>query len=140
MYLKVKNHLPGGEDRKAFIECPGILIYAEKDINMGVKDQVKQESVLPASGLFIANRNFNINGPFRFVGCLMSLNGDISAKNVSLRYYPYFSKASIYIPRNVGGDLNENLKLVTDAQLKSDTDPCEIGITIPRIGSEGYDN
>lgn len=140
VYPPVKNHLPGGDDQKAFIECPGILIYAEKDINLGTKDKVKSETVFPASGLFIANRNIEITGRFRFVGCLISLYGNISAKNTHLRYYPYFSKASIYIPKNMGGDLNKNLKLVSDADLKSDVDPCNVGITIPRIFSEGWDN
>lgn len=138
-YSPLQHHLPGGDDQKSFIECPGILLYAEKDINMGTKEKLLPQTVLPASGLFIANRNINITGRFRFVGSLISLSGNISAKDTYLRYYPYFSQASIYIPKDVSGDLNENLKLVTDDDLKSNTDPCNVGITIPRIFSEGWE-
>ncbi len=138
-YPSIKSHLPGGDDQKAFIECPGILIYAEKDINMGTKEKLLPQTVFPASGLFIANRDIEIKSRFRVVGCLISLSGNISANDTHLRYYPYFSQASIYIPKDVGGDLNENLKLVSDNDLKSNNDPCNVGITIPRIFSEGWE-
>ncbi len=138
-YPQIQHHLPGGDDQKAFIECPGVMIYADRDIKMGTKEKLLPQTVFPASGFFIANRNIEITGRFRIVGSLMSLNGNITAKDACLRYYPFFSQASVYIPKDMEGDLNANLKLVTDDDLKSNTDPCNVGITIPRIFSEGWE-
>ena len=138
-YSSIQSHLPGGDDQEAFIECPGVLIYAEKDIKMGTKEKLLQSTVFPASGLFIANRDIEIKGSFRIVGCMISLNKNISAPDTHLRYYPFFSQASIYVPKDVEGDLNQNLKLVSDDDLKSNTDPYNVGVTIPRIFSEGWE-
>ena len=139
-YSTVQAYLPGGSEQKEFIECPGVMVYAKKNIDLGTTQGVTAETVLPASGLFIAEGNINVKGTFRVVGSFISLDGDINAPETHLRYYPFFSQASIYVPRDVDGDVNKNLDLITDNELKSNTDPCNVGITIPRIYSEGWEH
>jgi hypothetical protein len=133
------NHLPGGLQQKPYINSPGVLVYAGDTINMGIKQTGPTTKYYPASGLFIAFNDINIYGNFRVVGCLISFNGDIIAQNTKLRFFPYYTQASIYTPKNVGGNMMTNFKLITDNDLKSNVVPQNIGITIPRITSEGWD-
>ncbi|MCE1246984.1 MAG: hypothetical protein LWY06_10100 [Firmicutes bacterium] len=132
-------HLPGGLQQKPFINCPGVLVYAGDTITMGVRQQTVSTKIFPASGLLMAYNDINIYGNFRMVGCLISLNGDIIAENTRLRFFPYFTQASLYTPKDVGGNLRTNFKLISDSDLKSNVVPQNIGITIPRITSEGWD-
>lgn len=138
-YPIMENHLPGGISQKPFVGCPGILIYAGENVNMGQKGGEVFKDFLPASGLIIASKDLVINGSFRMVGCLVSLKGNINATDTKLRFYPYFTRASLYSPKNVGGSLSTNFKLVSDDNLKSGQDPQNVGITLPHIQAEGWD-
>jgi len=139
-YDTVKIHLPGGKEQKSYVSCPGILLYAGKDINLGVKGKESLKGkILPASGFFIAGEDINFYNDFRMVGSLVSLNGNIYAENTRLRFFPYYTRASLYMPKDVKGSISDNFMLVSDDDLKSGKDPQNVGITIPRIQAEGWE-
>lgn len=139
-YTVMKFHLPGGLEQKSFLSCPGVFLYAGKNINIGISGKGSILSkTLPASGLFIAEQDINFYGAFRMVGCLTSLNGNIYAENTRLRFFPYYTRASLYTPKDVKGSLNSNFNLKSDSDLKSNVDPQNIGITMPRIQAEGWE-
>ncbi|MCD4784156.1 MAG: hypothetical protein K8T10_10085 [Candidatus Eremiobacteraeota bacterium] len=139
-YAIMKIHLPGGLQQKSFVSCPGVFLYAGQNINLGIKSQANiLGKTLPASGLFIAEQDINFYGNFRMVGCLASLNGNIYAEYTRLRFFPYFTRASLYTPKDVSGSLSGNFKLVSDSDLKSNENPQNIGITMPRIQAEGWE-
>lgn len=107
-----------------FNEVPGLVVYSEKEITMGG---------YAASGLFISKKDLNISTS-RVVGCLISLEGDINAGTCKLRYYPYFTRASIYIPEKLG--LFQNLSALNPP--KSGKTPLEIGVPYDYVLSEGW--
>ena len=138
-YDKISENLPGGFSQKSFKAVPGIIVYAGKNLNLGIKEEKPSNSTFPASGLLIAKQDLIINGSFRIVGCLVSLEGDIMGEGTHLRFYPYFTKASLYLPKDFEGNKNTEMITVNDEDLKSGSNPMNIGITMPRLLSEGWD-
>ena len=139
VYDDIKSQLPGGKEQRTYLGCPGVLVYAGGSIKMGTGGSIPDGTIMPASGLFIADKRIEIKGPFRVVGCLISLKRSIYGFKTQLRFYPYFTRASIYMPKDLKGDLDKNLQLVSDDDLKSNTDPCNVGITMPRVFSRGWE-
>lgn len=133
------NHLPGGSYPQSFRGVPGILVYAGKKLTLGVEDEKVKNITFPASGLFIAGQDLQINGSFRVVGCLVSLQGDIYAEGTRLRFYPYFTKASLYLPKDFKGDGSAELTAIDDNSLKSGANSLNIGITMPRFQAGGWE-
>ncbi|MCE1246514.1 MAG: hypothetical protein LWY06_07720 [Firmicutes bacterium] len=115
-----------------FKEMPGVLVYAAGDINLTSK---------ACSGLFIAKGNINSTAGV-VTGCMMSLEKNITAPNTILRYYPYFTTASLYLPTQVAGSTNDELcwndmHIITGQ--KSNRTPLEIGVKYVHILTEGWD-
>ncbi len=138
-YSQISDHLPGGKSRQSFQGAPGILVYAGKKLTLGQEDQQKKNITFPASGLLISNQDLQIYGSFRIVGCIVSLHGDIEAEKTRLRFYPYFTKASLYLPKNFKGDRKAEMTAIDDNSLKSGMNSLNIGITMPRFQSGGWE-
>ena len=110
-----------------FNEVPGILCYSEEGIDLGGPT---------SSGLIICKKDVNLLGD-RVVGSVVSLEGNIHGPNTKLRYYPYFTRASLYVPKKA--DIWENLILITGNQLKSGKDPMPVGFNYYHRQMEGWD-
>ena len=110
-----------------FNEVPGILCYGEAGLEVGGPT---------SSGLFISKNNVNMTAD-RLVGAVISLEGNIYGPNTKLRYYPYFTRASLYVPKKA--DIWENIILITGNQLKSDKDPMPVGFNYYHRQMEGWD-
>jgi hypothetical protein len=83
-----------------------------------------------AAGLFISEGNLTVQTR-EVVGCLISKNGNIKAKR--LLYYPYFTRASLNVPRKLG--FFENMiNLAPDSTVTR-----EIGANHYHILSEGWE-
>jgi hypothetical protein len=68
-------------------EYNGVLVYADDTITVGGKN---------ATGMFIAGNNLQVSSN-QCTGTLLSVNGDIQC--TSLLFYPYFNRASLYLPK-----------------------------------------
>ena len=68
-------------------EYNGLLIYADDTLDIGGN---------MATGFFIAQNNINVTSK-QCVGALLSQNGDINCQR--LLFYPYFNRASFYLPK-----------------------------------------
>jgi hypothetical protein len=127
---KVSNYQTSGGG--SFKEVPGILVYAGGDITLTSKS---------FSGLFIAKHNLYSTASV-ITGCVISLDSFIQAPNTTLRYYPYFTTASLYLPSQAAGANNtdrcwNDMHLVTGQ--KSNRTPLEIGVKYVHILTEGWD-
>lgn len=140
-----------------FNETGGVLVYG------GYLYLGNNGSATTMSGLFIASNNIYFYSPaaypIRIVGCLISLNRDIGSTtlgNCIFRYYPYFTKASLYIPKKIAGTgysanlANLNISTVSTASgdiyksnyvtsPSTDKAPRDIGVNVCHITSEGWD-
>ena len=80
------------DDQDVFMrEYNGVLVYGNS-INVGGNS---------ACGMFVAEQNIDITSA-RCVGTLLSHSGDINC--VSLMFYPYFNRASLYLPKATADD------------------------------------
>ena len=68
-------------------EYNGVLVYAEDSIQVGGKN---------ATGMFVAGSNIRVTAS-QCTGTLLSQNGDIQCS--TLLFYPYFNRASLYVPK-----------------------------------------
>lgn len=68
-------------------EYNGVLVYADDSITVGGKN---------ATGMFIAGNNLQVTSN-QCTGTLLSVNGNIQC--TSLLFYPYFNRASLYLPK-----------------------------------------
>lgn len=79
-------------DPDAFMrEYNGVLVYGNS-VTVGGRS---------ASGMFVAEQNIDITS-VRCLGTLLSRNGDIHC--ASLMFYPYFDRASLYLPKSTPDD------------------------------------
>ena len=69
-------------------EYNGVLVYSGDTLSVGGRN---------ASGLFIAENQLSMTAQ-HCVGTLLSRNGDIHCN--SLLFYPYFNRASLYLPKS----------------------------------------
>ncbi|MCA9793487.1 MAG: hypothetical protein KC910_16870 [Candidatus Eremiobacteraeota bacterium] len=69
-------------------EYSGLLVYSGHNINI-------HNTARLATGMFLAEGDINI-GAERTVGTMLSRNGSVKARQ--LLYYPYFNRASLYLP------------------------------------------
>ncbi|MGE0495195.1 MAG: hypothetical protein AB7S38_38675, partial [Vulcanimicrobiota bacterium] len=69
-------------------EYSGLLVYSGQNINI-------HNTARLATGMFLAEGDINI-GAERTVGTMLSRNGSVKARQ--LLYYPYFNRASLYLP------------------------------------------
>lgn len=74
----------------------GVLVYADDDITIKGSGGV-------ASGMFVAGGNISIASKY-CIGTVMSLTKDVKIDGTML-YYPYFSRASLFKPRDTGNTL-----------------------------------
>jgi len=89
-------------------EYNGLLVYADDTIEMGGN---------MATGYFLAQNNINITAK-QCVGALISRNGDITCER--LLFFPYFNRASLYIPKAPpSGWLERALEVQYDAGFNS---------------------
>ncbi|MEW6278184.1 MAG: hypothetical protein AB1758_06150, partial [Candidatus Eremiobacterota bacterium] len=78
-------------------ELSGCLVYSGGTLFIGYENATPiAAQPLMASGLFVAKEDVRIAADYT-VGAVVSLEGYIDCKN--LLYNPYFSKASIYVPK-----------------------------------------
>ncbi|MBS2033454.1 hypothetical protein JST97_00585 [bacterium] len=68
-------------------EYNGLLVYADDTITVGGKN---------ATGMFVAGGNLRVTSN-QCTGTLLSVNGNIQC--TSLLFYPYFNRASLYLPK-----------------------------------------
>ncbi len=120
-----------------FYETSGALIYAGGNLKIGDAYQ----SCPYAAGFFIAHKNLESYAD-KTVGCLVSVTGDITAKD--FYYYPYFSRASLNVPADFSGAgdifkeiLDPTVNGISDQYL-SDHQPIEIGKRVYHITAEGW--
>ena len=113
-----------------FYETSGALIYADKNLKIGDENQ-KDGDCLFASGLFVAHGNIESHAD-RTVGCLISVNGNISARD--FLFYPYFTRASLNIPKNK----SLWVALLDPLLFKTDKYPVDIGVKLQHISGEGW--
>jgi hypothetical protein len=76
----------------------------------------------------------------RTVGCMISVNGNVTARN--FQYYPYFTRASLNQPLKYNRPLWEYIVEFwkSDAvKFESTEPPIEIGKTIVHVVGEGWD-
>ena len=113
-----------------FYETSGALIYSDKKLKIGDENQEKN-SCLFASGLFVAYGDIESYAD-RTVGCMISIDGSIKAKD--FLFYPYFTKASLNIPDNKS--LWE--ALLNPLMFSTNKYPMEIGVKLQHITGEGW--
>lgn len=110
-------------------EYNGLLVYAEESVDIGGN---------MATGLFVAGKNVNITSK-RCVGSVLSRAGDIQCTN--LLFYPYFNRASLYVPKPPveGAWLVRALQLDYDQALASGQ-AVDVGPpTLPRqVSAQGW--
>jgi hypothetical protein len=108
-------------------EYNGVLVYGST-IKIGGKN---------ASGMFVADKDINITSA-RTVGTLLSLEGNITC--TSLLFYPYFNRASLYVPKSTpDGWLGRAMEFNYDEAFSSNTG-IDVGPpAIPqRVAAEGW--
>ncbi len=128
------------DEKLVFQSIPGVLIYSGNEINIGIAsldNKPDGDRFLPLSGMLIAKNDLVITGRFNAVGSLMSLEGNITAPDSNLQFYPYFTKASIYLPKDLKGNISDEFLLTGDGL--SGKAPLNVGITIPRLITEGWE-
>ena len=113
-----------------FYEVPGVLVYAGENIIIGSKNG-EENDTMAASGLFVAVKNVEIYAN-QTVGCVISQQGDVKVKN--MMYYPYFTRASLRVPKSRG--LFDNL--FDFKPPGSGGHPADVGITFYRVTGEGW--
>lgn len=119
-------------------ETSGLLIYSGRKIKIGNKDQ-SAGSCIFAPGLFIANSDIESYAD-RTVGCMISVNGSISARD--FHYYPYFTRASLNKPAQIKSAIWVYIKeffVGDNDNYKSTEPPMEVGETIYHVTGEGWD-
>ncbi|MBT9582881.1 hypothetical protein IV102_06000 [bacterium] len=90
-------------------EYNGVLVYADETIDIGGN---------MATGFFVAGGNINVTSK-QCVGALLSDKGDINCQ--TLLFYPYFNRASFYIPKATpNGWLERALEFKYDSGFSSD--------------------
>lgn len=77
-----------------YAEAPGLLVYAGGALTIG-GDVGSQQAQL-ASGFFVAEGDIRIGANWT-VGSVVSLTGDVEVGD--LYYYPWFTRASLYVPK-----------------------------------------
>ncbi|MCE1245158.1 MAG: hypothetical protein LWY06_00770 [Firmicutes bacterium] len=118
-------------------ETSGVLVYGES-IKIGTADQNSGECIF-APGLFVAHKDIESYAE-RTIGCMISVNGNITARN--FQYYPYFTRASLNVPLKYNKPLWEYIVEFwkSDAvKFESTENPIEIGKTILHVVGEGWD-
>ncbi len=113
-----------------FYEVPGVLVYSGQKIRIGSADADPNDT-MAASGLFIAVDDVEIYAT-QTVGCAISQKGNVTVKN--LMYYPYFTRASLRVPKTK--DLFSNL--FDFEPPGSGGKPVDIGVTFYRAIGEGW--
>ena len=89
-------------------EYNGVLVFAEDTLSVGGRN---------ATGMFVARNQLNMTAQ-TCVGTLLSLDGNIDCQN--LLYYPYFNRASFYVPKaTASGWLERALQFQYDSAFAS---------------------
>lgn len=82
-------------------ESAGAVIYAGGTLEVGSSSD--PTAALIASGLLVAKGNISLHTR-QTVGQVVSIEGDIDATNSKVLYNPYFSRASLYVPKKSNSD------------------------------------
>jgi len=111
------NNRAANKETVVFNEVSGLFVYSKGNLTLGGPLNC---------GLFIARGNIKIDSSgrnTRVAGCLISFMGNIEGKYCQLRYYPYFTRFSLHIPKKITGTgltaLVNDIKYV-DVKTKSD--------------------
>lgn len=96
----------GTRDRLFFAEVPGVLMYSGRRIDMdGGRNitiggrTISTAGQSMAAGLFVANGVVDLDVDYT-LGAAISLTSDVRMKR--LLYYPPFTQASLYLPKDMG--------------------------------------
>ncbi|MFN8612588.1 MAG: hypothetical protein U0931_33920 [Vulcanimicrobiota bacterium] len=100
---KLETEVSGLLDDAFLRENAGALIYAGQKLKVGYMSDGTAASLTPAmsAGMFIASGDIDMNVNYT-CGTVLSLNGNIKMNN--FLYNPYFSRASLYVPKSSESD------------------------------------
>ena len=100
---KIESELASLLDDAFMRENAGALIYSGQKLNIGYMGDGSAASLTPAmsAGMFVAAGDIDMNVDYT-CGTVLSLNGNIKMKN--FLYNPYFSRASLYVPKSSESD------------------------------------
>ncbi|MCD4782778.1 MAG: hypothetical protein K8T10_02990 [Candidatus Eremiobacteraeota bacterium] len=133
VYAILKEHMKKSVKIR-YYETPGVLVYSGKKLKIGEKEKKGEFSkCILASGMFVSQQDMEIYAN-QTVGCLISVNGNITARD--FYYYPYFTRASLTIPKKFDTAI-ENL--VHFKNPKSEKKPLGIGLVKYHIIGEGWE-
>ena len=136
-YYKQAGSIIDEDNTRSYQGIPGVLVWAKNKIIIGKSGGTGQSDPLPVSAMLMAKNGIKITGSFKVTGSMVCFDGDIDAPDTTLSFYPYFTKASLYTPTDSRGSLDSAF-LLTD-NLESGVNPCPVGLTMPRILTEGWE-
>lgn len=94
---QLEDQIKDGINDGLLRELSGVLIYADT-IDVGYDGSSPSTEALVTSGMFVAESGIRMNCNTT-VGTVTSFDGDIELKR--LLYVPYFSRASLYKPKDI---------------------------------------
>jgi hypothetical protein len=123
-------------------ETPGVLVYGNQ-VNIGPTSAYSAPGadnldpsvagVTPfAVGLFISNGDLNDTAE-KTVGCLYSMTGNINAATTSLYFYPYFTGASLCVPKNLTDSALDPFQVNDLSQILVPSSSTTVDITLPQV-------
>ncbi len=109
-------------------EYNGVLVYAEDTLTVSGRN---------ATGMFVARNQLTMTAQ-NCVGTLMSLEGNVDCQN--LLYYPYFNRASFYVPKATPNGWFERALMFQYDQAFSSNTAVDVGPPAipPRISAQGW--
>jgi hypothetical protein len=94
---QLEDQIKDGINDGLLRELSGVLIYAET-IDVGYDGNSMSTQAMVTSGMFVAERGIRMNCNTT-VGTVTSFDGDVELNR--LLYIPYFSRASLYKPKDI---------------------------------------
>jgi hypothetical protein len=136
--LTVQGAFDAGLVQAVTRECAGVLVYGKTGVNVG-----GSASCPVAAGMFVSDGDVTVSTDY-VVGSLLSAHGKVTAKK--LLFYPYFTRASLPVPKEDTFD-GDWLKKGADqldygsAMYDGDATPgaVDVGPPVERMTAGGWD-